>query len=63
MMSRLDEYANKYQTIKLERQKGILQMTLHTAASRCAGGPVIQSEAGSTALRQSAPTGENRSSS
>ena len=29
-MARLDEYAQKYQTVKLERQDGILQMTFHT---------------------------------
>jgi enoyl-CoA hydratase/carnithine racemase len=44
MMSRLDEYANKYQTIKLERKKGILQMTLHTDGKPVRWGPVIQSE-------------------
>src|SRR5436190_19802789 len=29
-MSRLEDYANKYQTIRFERRGGILQMTLHT---------------------------------
>ena len=29
-MSRLEEYANKYQTVRFERRGGILQVTLHT---------------------------------
>ena len=29
-MSKLEDYANKYQTIRFERRNGILQMTLHT---------------------------------
>src|SRR5260370_16409893 len=29
-MSRLEEYANKYQTVRMERRDGILQVTLHT---------------------------------
>ena len=29
-MSKLKDYANKYQTIRFERRNGILQMTLHT---------------------------------
>ena len=29
-MSTLDDYANKYRTIRMERRNGILQMTLHT---------------------------------
>jgi enoyl-CoA hydratase/carnithine racemase len=34
-MADLSEYANKYQTIKMERRNGILQVTLHTN-----GGPL-----------------------
>ena len=34
-MARLEDYANKYQTIKMERRDGILQMTFHTD-----GGPL-----------------------
>jgi len=34
-MSQLQDYANKYQTIRMERRDGILQMTLHTD-----GGPL-----------------------
>jgi 1,4-dihydroxy-2-naphthoyl-CoA synthase len=34
-MTRLEDYANKYQTIRFERRDGILQMTLHTD-----GGPL-----------------------
>src|SRR5580700_10450223 len=29
-MSRFEDYANKYQTVRFERRGGILQMTLHT---------------------------------
>jgi hypothetical protein len=29
-MSRLEDYANKYQTVRMERRDGILQVTLHT---------------------------------
>lgn len=29
-MAELSEYANKYQTIKMERRNGVLQVTLHT---------------------------------
>ena len=29
-MSSLEEYANKYKTIRMERRNGILQVTLHT---------------------------------
>ena len=29
-MSRLEDYANKYQCVRFERREGILQMTLHT---------------------------------
>jgi hypothetical protein len=31
-MTRFDDYASKYQTIRLERRDGILQMTFHTWA-------------------------------
>jgi enoyl-CoA hydratase/carnithine racemase len=34
-MSRLEDYATKYQTVRMERRHGILQMTLHTE-----GGPL-----------------------
>ena len=29
-MSKFENYANKYETIRMERRNGILQMTLHT---------------------------------
>ena len=29
-MSKLEHYANKYQSVSFERRNGILQMTLHT---------------------------------
>src|SRR6185312_1067139 len=32
-MSRLDDYANKYQCVRFERRDGILQMILHTAGN------------------------------
>ncbi|HKA62256.1 MAG TPA: enoyl-CoA hydratase/isomerase family protein [Methylomirabilota bacterium] len=35
LMSRLEDYAAKYQTVRMERRDGILQMTLHTD-----GGPL-----------------------
>jgi enoyl-CoA hydratase/carnithine racemase len=44
MMSRLEEYQNKYSMIKLERRTGILQMTLHTNGGPVRWGPTIQSE-------------------
>ena len=34
-MARLDDYATKYRTIRMERRNGILQMTFHTD-----GGPL-----------------------
>jgi enoyl-CoA hydratase/carnithine racemase len=34
-MAKFDEYANKYQTIRMERRNGILQLTFHTD-----GGPL-----------------------
>src|SRR5205085_12146753 len=30
LMSRLEDYANKYRTVRMERRDGILQVTLHT---------------------------------
>ncbi|MDA0264614.1 MAG: enoyl-CoA hydratase/isomerase family protein [Chloroflexi bacterium] len=40
-MASLDQYANKYQHIRLERRQGILQMTFHTdgGALQWGGGP------------------------
>jgi 1,4-dihydroxy-2-naphthoyl-CoA synthase len=40
-MSRLEDYANKYQCVRFERRDGILQMTLHTdgASLRWGFGP------------------------
>jgi enoyl-CoA hydratase/carnithine racemase len=35
-MSKLEEYANKYKNVKMERREGILQLTLHRN-----GGPVV----------------------
>ena len=29
-MAKLEEYANKYENIRMERRDGILQVTLHT---------------------------------
>jgi hypothetical protein len=30
LMSKFESYANKYKTIRMERRKGIMQMTLHS---------------------------------
>ena len=40
-MSTLEDYANKYQSVRFERRDGILQMTLHTdgASLRWGFGP------------------------
>ena len=40
-MSTLEDYANKYQSVRMERRDGILQMTLHTdgASLRWGFGP------------------------
>lgn len=35
-MSKLDHYANKYERFRLEREDGVLQLTLHTD-----GGPFV----------------------
>jgi len=37
-MASFEQYANKYQTARMERRNGILQMTLHTD-----GGPLLLS--------------------
>src|SRR6266545_3763818 len=34
-MATLADYAEKYQTIRMERRDGILQMTFHTAGHTC----------------------------
>lgn len=43
-MSKLNDYANKYSQIRLERRNGILQMALHTDGAALRWGPVIQAE-------------------
>jgi enoyl-CoA hydratase/carnithine racemase len=43
-MSDLKEYAHKYETVKLERRDGILQVTLHTNDGPVQWGPTVQSE-------------------
>jgi len=43
-MSQLSDYADKFETIKLERHDGILQMTLHTDGGSLQWGPTIQTE-------------------
>lgn len=43
-MSRLSEYADKFETIRLERRDGILEMTLHTGGGSLQWGPTVQSE-------------------
>lgn len=43
-MPDFEGYRNKYSQIRLERRKGILQMTLHTDGGPLQWGPVIQDE-------------------
>ena len=43
-MSRFSDYADGFETIKLERRDGILQMTLHTDGGSLQWGPTVQSE-------------------
>ena len=43
-MAVLKDYAKKFETVKLERRKGILQVTLHTNGGPVRWGPVVQSE-------------------
>ena len=40
-MARLEEYANKYKHVRMERRDGILQMTFHTDGDtlQWGGGP------------------------
>ena len=37
-MARFDDYAQAYQTIRMERRQGILQITFHTNGGPCNGG-------------------------
>jgi len=43
-MARFSEYADKFETIGLERRGGILQMTLHSGGGSLQWGPTVQSE-------------------
>ncbi|HEY5864568.1 MAG TPA: enoyl-CoA hydratase/isomerase family protein [Candidatus Tectomicrobia bacterium] len=43
-MSKFEDYVNKYQTIRMERRNGILQMTLHTEGSSLRWGFLPHSE-------------------
>ncbi len=43
-MSRFEEYACKYQTIRMERRDGILQMTFHTDGGPLQWGPLPHGE-------------------
>ena len=43
-MASLKDYADKYETVKLMRRNGILQMTLHTNGGPVQWGPTSQSE-------------------
>jgi hypothetical protein len=36
-MARFNDYATKFQTIRMERRDGILQMTFHTDGGPCSG--------------------------
>ncbi|MCJ7595178.1 MAG: enoyl-CoA hydratase/isomerase family protein [Desulfobacterales bacterium] len=44
MMARLEDYARKYQTIRMERRDGILQITFHTDGGPLQWGPVPHGE-------------------
>ncbi len=46
-MARLEEYANKYETVRLERRDGILQLTLHHK-----GGPYLWSGSAHTEIAE-----------
>src|SRR5438067_12723491 len=43
-MSRLEEYANKYQTVRMERRDGIVLVTLHTEGHSLGWGFLPHSE-------------------
>jgi enoyl-CoA hydratase/carnithine racemase len=43
-MSLFDSYADKYETVKLERRDGILQVALHTNGGPVQWGPTVQAE-------------------
>lgn len=43
-MTVLKDYAKKYETVRLERRNGILQVTLHTNGGPVRWGPIVQSE-------------------
>jgi len=43
-MARFEAYAGKYQTIRMERRDGILQLTVHTDGAPLQWGPVPHSE-------------------
>ena len=43
-MASLDQYADKYQNIRMERRQGILQMTFHTNGGPLQWGGVPHSE-------------------
>ncbi len=44
MAMKLEDYANKYKTIKFERRDGILQMTLHSQGKELKWGAVPHEE-------------------
>jgi len=54
-MSPFDEYANKYKTARMERRNGVLQVTLHTRANRCAGGFCRTASCGSLSRHRHGP--------
>ena len=45
-MAKLEEYANKYETVRMERKDGILQITLHTNGDTLQWGGVPHEEFG-----------------
>ena len=45
-MKRFEEYANKYETVRMERRDGILQATLHTGGQSMVWAEVPHREVG-----------------
>ena len=59
-MSLLEEYANKYQTARMERRNGILQVTLHTEGQSLRWGFLPMANCRKS-FTTSAPTARTRS--
>ena len=59
-MSKLEDYADKYQTVRFERRGGILQVTLHTEGQSLSWGFLPHGELPKP-FTTSAPTARTRS--